>query len=386
MTGLSDALGPGPQAPPDGGGAAGANRQVRSPAAFPGCLTFENVTRSFGSLVALDGVSLQVEAGEIVCLLGPSGCGKTTLLRIASGVDAPTSGRVLIDDREVAGPSRFVPPEKRGVGLMFQDFALFPHMSIRDNVAFGLSALPRAVANTEAEAMLARVGLREYAEAYPDMLSGGQQQRVALVRALVPRPAVVLMDEPFSGLDVQLREAMQKETRALLKETGATTVLVTHDPSEALRMGDRIAVIVAGRLIQFGTGEELYRRPKDLFVARLFSEINEIPGEVRDGGIDLAFGRFPASGLADGAPTTVCVRRRAVRLHLNRPDQAGVVSGRVLSLQFQGDDAELEIGVEGLERPLRALSQQRPPPPRGTDLWVTIDRSGVLVFPGAAAD
>jgi iron(III) transport system ATP-binding protein len=182
----------------------------RASAMFAASLTFDSVERRYGDTVALAGVSLDIAPGEVVCLLGPSGCGKTTLLRIASGIEKPSAGRVLISGREVAGPERFVPPEQRSVGLMFQDFALFPHLTILDNVAFGLKALPRADARREAMAILARVRLQRTAHQYPHVLSGGEQQRVALARALVPRPAVVLMDEPFSGLDIQLRERLQE--------------------------------------------------------------------------------------------------------------------------------------------------------------------------------
>lgn len=353
---------------------------TRTPAAFSGSVAFEGVSRSFGDSHALRGVSLQVEAGEIVCLLGPSGCGKTTLLRIASGVDSPTSGRVLIDGVEIAGPNRFVPPEKRGVGLMFQDFALFPHLTIRDNVAFGLTSLPKDVADREAEALLSRVGLLHHADSYPDMLSGGQQQRVALIRALAPRPAVILMDEPFSGLDVQLREAMQKETRSLLKETGATCILVTHDPVEALRMADRIAVIHSGRVVQFGTGEELYREPHSLFVARLFSAVNEIRAPVVDGCVSLPIGRFAADGIAANEDAVVCIRRRSVRLHSEQPTDGQALPGRVLSRLFQGDYAEIEVAVQGFDDPLRALTSRRPAPERGTNVWVTVEAGGVRVF------
>ena len=202
---------------------------------------------------------------------------------------------MLINGHEVAGPSRFVPPEERGVGLMFQDFALFPHLTILGNVAFGLKALPKAEARREALAALKRVGLANLADDYPHILSGGQQQRVALARAIVPRPAVMLMDEPFSGLDVQLREAMQEETLALLRETRATSVIVTHHPEEAMRIGDRIAVMRAGRLVQAGNAEELYHQPADLFVARLFSEINEIGYRVGGGGIDTPIGMLPGA-------------------------------------------------------------------------------------------
>ena len=259
--------------------AEGASRPAagRAAATIAARLTFERVERQFSASHALTGFSLDIAPAEVVCLLGPSGSGKTTLLRIASGIEKPTGGRVLINDFEVAGPRRFVPPEKRNVGLMFQDFALFPHLTIRDNVAFGLKSLPREDAAREALAALARVGLERYANDYPHILSGGEQQRVALARAILPRPAVMLMDEPFSGLDVQLRDRMQEETLQLLRETRATCLIVTHAPAEAIRLGDRIAVMRGGRLVQVGKAEELYRNPADLFVARLFSEINEIP-------------------------------------------------------------------------------------------------------------
>ena len=258
-------------------GAAPSGHGGRAAATIAARLTFEQVERRYQGSMALAGLSLDIAPAEVVCLLGPSGCGKTTLLRIAAGIERPTGGRVLINDQEVAGPARFVAPEKRNVGLMFQDFALFPHLTILDNVAFGLKSLPREDARREALATLARVGLERYAADYPHILSGGEQQRVALARAIVPRPAVMLMDEPFSGLDVQLRERLQEETLALLRETRATCLIVTHAPSEAIRMGDRIAVMRAGRLVQAGKAEALYRNPADLFVARLFSEINEIP-------------------------------------------------------------------------------------------------------------
>ncbi|HSR80319.1 MAG TPA: ABC transporter ATP-binding protein [Hyphomicrobiaceae bacterium] len=227
-------------------------RAGRAGATIAARLTFQEVERRYAAVVALAGVSLDVAPGEVVCLLGPSGCGKTTLLRIAAGIERPTGGRVLINGQEASGPTRFVLPEKRNVGLMFQDFALFPHLSLLDNVAFGLKFLPREEARAEALAALARVGLERSAGCYPHILSGGEQQRVALARAIVPRPAVMLMDEPFSGLDMELRERLQEETLALLRETRATCLIVTHAPAEAIRLGDRVAVMRAGRLVQAG--------------------------------------------------------------------------------------------------------------------------------------
>ncbi len=350
---------------------------VRAAATIAAQLTFEKVERSYGAFRALAGVSLDVAPAEVVCLLGPSGSGKTTLLRIAAGIETPSAGRVLINGAEVAGPNRFVPPEKRNVGLMFQDFALFPHLTIRDNVAFGLKALPREDAVREAMAALGRVGLERYANDYPHILSGGQQQRVALARAVVPRPSVMLMDEPFSGLDVQLREKMQEETLGLLRETRATCVIVTHAPAEAIRLGDRIAVMRNGRLVQAGRAEELYRNPQDLFIARLFSEINEIPYVVQGGALRTPVGTFVVPELSDGDRATLCIRRRSIRVG---PTGTGI-PGRVLHVKFMGDLASLEIAAQGFERPLTTLVREGEQPQRGAEVGLTVDPESVLVFP-----
>jgi iron(III) transport system ATP-binding protein len=344
-------------------------------------LTFDRVERRYAGTQALAGFSLDIAPGEVVCLLGPSGGGKTTLLRVASGIERPTGGRVLINDFEVAGPNRFVPPEKRNVGLMFQDFALFPHLTIRDNVAFGLKALPREDAVREALAALARVGLERYADEYPHILSGGEQQRVALARAIVPRPAVMLMDEPFSGLDVQLRERMQEETLQLLRETRATCLIVTHAPPEAIRLGDRIAVMRAGRLVQAGRAEDLYRAPADLFTARLFSEINEIPVSVAGGTLRTPVGTFVVPELSDGDEAVLCIRRRAIRLV-----SAGEgLPSRVTRIKFLGDQALLEIAAQGFERALRTVVREGDQPEQGTEVGILVDPESVLVFPAEAA-
>ncbi len=349
----------------------------RAAATFAARLTFEHVARRYGETMALDGVDLDVAPGEVVCLLGPSGCGKTTLLRVAAGIEKPSAGRVLINDQEVAGPNRFVAPEDRGIGLMFQDFALFPHLTILGNVAFGLKALPKAAAAREALSALQRVGLAHMADSYPHILSGGQQQRVALARAIVPRPAVMLMDEPFSGLDVQLREAMQEETLALLRETRATSVIVTHHPEEAMRIGNRIAVMRSGRLVQAGSAEELYHRPADLFVARLFSEINEITYRVENGHIATPIGAVSAEGLAEGAPVTVCIRERGITL----TEGGAGLAGRILDVKFLGDVARLEVGVEGFDKPLKVRVREMEGWVRGAEVRVAIDLGRVLVFP-----
>jgi iron(III) transport system ATP-binding protein len=352
----------------------------RAAATFAASLAFEHVERRYGEAYALRDVSLSIAPGEVVCLLGPSGCGKTTLLRLAAGIERPTAGRVLINGQEVAGPARFVAPEERSVGLMFQDFALFPHLTILQNVAFGLKALPRREAEREARAMLSRVGLAHMGEEYPHILSGGQQQRVALARAIVPRPAVLLMDEPFSGLDVQLRDSMQEETISLLRETRATAMIVTHHPEEAMRLADRIAVLRQGGIVQVGTAEELYDQPSGLFVARLFSEINEIAYRVREGTIETPLGRVPAPGTVDGETAILGIRERGIRVV--EPGQG--LPGRVLHSKFLGDITLLEVGVQGFDAPLRVRSHQGRARAKGSEVGIEIDPGGVLVFAASA--
>ena len=359
----------------------------RAAATFAAGITFESVERRYGDHLALAGFTLDIAPSEVVCLLGPSGCGKTTLLRIASGIEKPSSGRVLINGAEVSGPARFVPPEQRSVGLMFQDFALFPHLSVLDNVAFGLKSLPKADAAREAMALLTRVGLAHLAAAYPHTLSGGQQQRVALARAIVPRPSVMLMDEPFSGLDVQLRDAMQEETLSLLRETRATSLIVTHHPEEAMRLGDRIAIMSKGRLIQLGTAEDLYHHPAELFVARLFSEINEIRVRARDGRIETPIGPIPAPGIASGEMAILCLRERAMLVWPigaepppTRTQNCKLLPGRVLHVRFLGDVGLVEVAVQGFEEPLKIRTPEPDGLSRGTDVKVQIDPARALVF------
>jgi iron(III) transport system ATP-binding protein len=295
---------------------------------------------------------------------------------VAAGVERPSSGRVLLDGQEMAGPNAFVPPERRGVGLMFQDFALFPHLTILDNVAFGLRSLGRSEARKEARAALERVGLAHYADEYPHILSGGEQQRVALARAIAPRPSVLLMDEPFSGLDSQLRERMREDTLAILHETRATSIVVTHDAEEAMRMGDRVALMRKGRIVQTGKALDLYRAPKDIFAARTFSDLNELAARVEAGSAATPLGRFRVNGLPDGADAIVCIRQRGVRLL-----EAGQgVPGRVLDARFLGDSALVEIAVEGLDTPLLARIKESDVPPQGAEIGVGVDSGAVLVF------
>jgi iron(III) transport system ATP-binding protein len=355
----------------------GPGEKGRARVTFAEQLTFEDVSRSFGETLALDHVSLDVPPGRVLCLLGPSGCGKSTLLRIAAGVERPSSGRVLIDGQEVAGPARFVPPEKRGIGLMFQDYALFPHLSILDNVAFGLRWMGRREAHAEALAALARVGLARYASEYPHILSGGEQQRVALARAIAPRPGIMLMDEPFSGLDPRLRQKMREETLAILHETRATCIVVTHDAEEAMRMGDQVVLLRRGRVVQTGSALELYRAPKDILAARTFSDLNELAAKIENGAARTALGAFPANGLAPASGAIVCIRQGGVRL---LPAGEGTPA-RVLDVRFLGDVALVELAVEGLETPFLARVREGATPAQGAEVGIGIDAGAVLIFP-----
>jgi iron(III) transport system ATP-binding protein len=343
---------------------------------FAARLSFENIRHGYHGRETLRGVSLTAEPGEVLCLLGPSGSGKTTLLRIAAGIEAQLSGRLLVNDREVAGPAGFVPPEKRGIGLMFQDFALFPHMSVVENVRFGLTALPAKEGLAEAMLALERVGLAHYAEKYPHALSGGEQQRVALARALAPRPGVLLMDEPFSGLDSRLKDTIRADTLAILRETRATAVVVTHDAEEAMRMADRIALLRDGRLVQVGTSDDLYRRPKDLFTAAFFSEINEFSGTVRNGRVVTPLGVAEAPGFAEGRPVSIAVRLSGVGVS---PD-SGIIPARVVSRRFLGVVELLELAIPGSERPVRSRMRADILPQGLRDVTISVNPQDILVF------
>ncbi|MBV2184248.1 MAG: ABC transporter ATP-binding protein [Rhizobium sp.] len=354
----------------------GDNSRRTAGVTFAARLSFENIRHGYHGRETLRGVSLTAEPGEVLCLLGPSGSGKTTLLRIAAGIEAQLSGRLLLNDREVAGPSVFVPPEQRGIGLMFQDFALFPHMSVVENVRFGLTAMPAREGISEAMAALERVGLAHYAQKYPHALSGGEQQRVALARALAPRPGVLLMDEPFSGLDSRLKDTVRADTLAILRETRATAVVVTHDAEEAMRMADRIALLRDGKLVQVGSSDDLYRRPRDLFTAAFFSEINEFSGIVRNGHVATPLGVAEAPGIAEGRAVSIAVRLSGVGVS---PD-SGVIPARVLSRRFLGVVELLELAVPGSERPVRSRMRADILPPGLRDATIAVNPHDILVF------
>jgi iron(III) transport system ATP-binding protein len=353
----------------------------RAAATIASRLTLEKVARRFGRVAALRDIDLDVQPGEIVALLGHSGCGKTTLLRIAAGVDVPSSGRVLVDGREVASPSVFVPPEKRSIGLMFQDYALFPHLTVLRNVMFGLTALDRKARTAEAHAALARLGLAHLAQSYPHEISGGEQQRVALARAIVPRPGILLMDEPFSGLDSRLRDSVRADTLSVLREAGATAVIVTHDPEEAMRMSDRIVLMRGGRIVQQGGAAELYDRPQSLFAARYVSALNELAGAVSSGRAVTRIADFACAGHLEGAAVTIAIRPQGVVL--SPATSPGGTPGRVISRHFLGEIELFDVAVEDSDTYLLAKARAGDGFAPGADVRVSFDARDVLVFADA---
>ena len=293
-----------------------------APRAVPGAdegagLSVEHLSHAFGGRTVVDGVTLAIAPGEVHCLVGPSGCGKTTTLRLIAGLERVQAGRVVIGGETVAAPGLHLPPERRRVGLMFQDYALFPHLRVIDNVAFGLRHLPGGRRRRRARAMdlLAQVNMADHAEAWPHTLSGGEQQRVALARALAPGPRLMLLDEPFSSLDAGLREQVRGDTVGILKASGTPTLMVTHDADEALRAGDRIHAMVGGRIVQSGTPATLYGEPASPFVAAFFGPINRFKGWAVGGRVSTALGPVEAPEIEDGAPVDVIIRPEAVSLY-----------------------------------------------------------------------
>ncbi|WP_200931809.1 ABC transporter ATP-binding protein [Methylobacterium sp. Leaf85] len=345
----------------------------RRPGEVPPRLETRGLSVEFGRKHALDDVSLAVRAGEVIALLGDSGCGKSTLLRAVAGLEQPSGGLVLLDGQAM---SARVPPEERGVGLMFQDYALFPHLTVLQNVRFGLHRLRADEADAVAKARLELVGLADRAASYPGSLSGGESQRVALARALAPGPRVLLLDEPFSNLDRRNRDRVRADTLSVLRVTGATALLVTHDPEEALLVSDRIVLMRGGRIVQIGTGADLYRRPVSWFAANFFGDLIAFPTRCIDGAAVTPFGAFPAPGIEDGAPVTACVRPEAIGLgHAESGHPA-----RVIRRRFLGPVVELTLAADGFPEPFRLTVSQETSAGEGDRVGLTVAKGAGLVF------
>ncbi len=322
-------------------------------------IAVEDVCTRFGDVEVLSDITLDINPGEVLSLLGPSGSGKTTLLRILAGLEMPCGGKVSIDGRVMSDERHFIAPEKRGIGLVFQDYALFPHLTILGNVKFGLNALSGKAADQQARRVLSRVGLLRYADSYPHQLSGGEQQRVALARALAPRPGILLMDEPFSGLDARMRDTIRDQTIELLRDTRSTVVIVTHDPEEALRVSDSIALMKNGRIVQNGSCHDLYYKPVSRFAAEFFTELNSFPGIVKNGKVATPFGPIDAGNIAEGQNAVACIRLSEIDVVASPPrtPRAGAsksILGQIVKRQFMGIVELLEIYIPGNEQAIMA--------------------------------
>ena len=326
-------------------------------------LELEQLTKRYGDVTSVDHISLAVERGEFICLLGPSGCGKTTTLRMIAGFLEPDEGRIRVGDKVVSQPGSVVPPERRNMGMIFQSYAVWPHMTVRDNVAYGLKmrGVESAERRKRADAVLAATKLSELAERYPSELSGGQQQRVALARALAPSPEILLLDEPLSNLDANLRGDMRLEIRRLHEQFKDTSIYVTHDQLEAMTMADRIVVMNAGRIEQIGTPQDVYDRPNSRFVARFIGGSNVIDARHVSGNEVSIGGHSIHVGEGDFAREMgVCVKTHDVELipEGQEPGANNVLSGVVRSNAYLGShrDYVVDVGQELLVEAPAALA------------------------------
>ncbi|MCU0907079.1 MAG: ABC transporter ATP-binding protein [Rhodobacteraceae bacterium] len=365
-----------------------ASRPIPAAPAAPIRLQVTGLTRRAGGRTIVSDVSLTIAAGQVTCLLGPSGCGKSTTLRMIAGVERPDAGEVRADGRLLSGEGVEVPPEARGIGLMFQDFALFPHLSVAGNVAFGLTG-SRAEKRARAAAMLDRVHLGRHIDAMPHELSGGEQQRVALARALAPGPRIMLMDEPFSGLDNRLRDGIRDETLAILKEAGTAVLLVTHEPDEAMRMADEIALMRGGRIVQSGAPYNVYNAPADRAAAAFFSDLNVIRGVSRGALTETPFGQFLTPGHRDGAAVEIVIRPQHLKIDFDRqgrgpnptPQDGVPARGTVVRARFMGRESLVEFRMDHDGSTLKAAVPNVFLPRPGTALWLSLRRDRCHVFP-----
>ncbi|HSW09976.1 MAG TPA: ABC transporter ATP-binding protein [Bacillota bacterium] len=340
------------------------------------------VSRSFGRVRAVFDLDFTIEAGEFFSILGPSGCGKTTTLRLIAGLERPDRGTIVIGDDLVAGGQCWVSPERRAVGIVFQDYALFPHLTVAQNVGFGLKGWSRQAIRLRVAELLALVGLEGLDARYPHELSGGQCQRVALARSLAPAPRVMLLDEPFSNLDADLREELRTQTRRILKERGTTTILVTHEQEEAFALSDRVGVLDRGCLQQVGTPPEIYHRPATRFVADFVGKADFVPGVVGSEGVAAAIGTFPLAGPGwePGRPVELMIRPDDVDFTVDSEGPASI-SG----VRFLGASVLYELTLPGGLKIHSLKSSTRTVAP-GTRVRMNIDAAHVIVFPRECAD
>ncbi|MCO8265777.1 ABC transporter ATP-binding protein [Haloferax prahovense] len=348
-----------------------------------GVLELDGVSKSYGTESVIADLSLSVEEGEILTLLGPSGCGKTTTLRLIAGLDRPDGGEVRLNGNVVSGGGTFRAPEERGVGVVFQEFALFPHLTAAENIAFGLKDLNEAERDERVRDLLDLVGLESQGDSYPDELSGGQQQRVALARSLAPEPAILLLDEPFSNLDVDLRVQMREEVRRILKEAGVTAVSVTHDQEEAMSISDRVAVMNDGDLEQIGEPEQVFQHPESRFVAGFLGYAGFLPGRIAGDVVETELGtvgREQIHGLApeyDDTDIDILVRPDDVSAH--PCGDGGEGHGKVVGKRYLGPTILYEVELHGGDNLLCMHNHDETVPTDGC-VEVTLDAGHELAW------
>lgn len=310
-------------------------------------LTVESITKRFGATPVVQDVSFTVYPGEIFALLGPSGCGKTTTLRIIAGFERADTGTISMAERSLASNSVHVPPESRGIGFVFQDYALFPHKNVLDNIAFGLRKVPKKTRRERAFEVLEMVGLTDLHARLPHHLSGGEQQRIALARSIIARPKLMLLDEPFSSLDPGLRQTTRDEVRALLKAEGISAVLVTHDQEEALSFAERLAVMKDGTVEQIGTPETVYRHPETAYVADFLGQTNFVNAYVKDGVAETPFGRVEVDGTAATGEMLLSIRPECLTMVAPDAGNGETGDGSIVGQAFKGHDFTYRVEVDG---------------------------------------